>query len=217
MSTTPERACAHCSASLVGKRPNALYCDERCKDRARRKRDREAGKMTYVRKGRNHPRPSQQKYAPGFTAGALTLVTRDGDRAVFKCECGNYKSLGIRNVATGRTANCADRANHPDPRAKAEPGAYSTAHHKVAAERGPASLYECSRCDAPAEHWAYLHGTHDVKADATGREAGSPFSTNPEQYAPMCRACHTRWDRAKEETAGTGLSLAHVAHWTATH
>lgn len=216
---TPERACLQCGGSMEGKRVDAEFCSALCRDRARRQRDREAGKPTtsaaYVRKGRSNPRPTRQKYSRGWVSpsGALTLVTRNGKRAVFKCECGNLRELDINNVRKGVTKNCADRASHPDPRVKTEDVAYSTAHHKVAEAKGPASDHSCFRCGEQAEQWAFLHGTHDVKADETGREAGSPFSVDPKQYAPMCRLCHVRWDKAKQRVAGNAVSLVHIGLW----
>lgn len=221
MTTTndiPERACARCGASLEGRRPNVKFCDARCKDRDRRERNREAGKVTYVRQGRPATVPSRWKYTPGDTFGALTLVERTGnDRADFRCDCGNIRTLSINNVRSGVTQNCADRRHHPDPRNVGDAAAYSTMHHRLAKLYGPASAHPCFVCGAQADGCAFLHGTPDVKADSAGKDAGRPFSTDPAQYAPACKSHHGRWDTAKGRTAGTGLSLAHRALWLALH
>ncbi|QOV37639.1 hypothetical protein IM697_04200 [Streptomyces ferrugineus] len=207
-----ERACRQCGGSLEGKRANAEFCSYTCRDRARRQRDREAGKVTYVRKGRNNPRPGARKYDRGWVSpsGALTLVSRDGDRAVFKCECGSYKPLSIRNVATGRTANCADRANHPDPRIKGDVIAYTTAHARVKAEHGPASDWRCAcGCDRQAEEWAYLGTDPEPKVSTHADSEGSLYSTDPEHYAPLAKPCHRRFDVWQAQRR-TGLPLALV-------
>ncbi|MFI6243960.1 hypothetical protein ACIBEF_29250 [Micromonospora sp. NPDC050795] len=151
--------------------------------------------------------------------GSLVLTERterrDGDGyALFRCDCGNVKDLRISNVARSVTINCADRANHPDPRRKAEL-TYDGAHYRVRGERGSASQYLC-RCGNQAEQWAYSHADYDEQAMAEGREAGKPYSTNPDHYSPMCRGCHARFDNAHRRMAGGPLSLVHVALFMAT-
>ncbi|MFC5216181.1 hypothetical protein [Streptomyces coerulescens] len=206
----------------TGKRgPAPRFCDS-CKGERKRTRQR----ANYVKKGPAKERPGARKYTEGWTSanGQLTLVRRivgDKGRAWFECACGGVaKVLHIKNVRTGLTQNCAERDWHADPRAgrfKGEHAAYATVHHWVARVKGSASSHSCHGCGAPAEQWAYMHGTADVKADAEGKDAGSPFAPDVEQYEPMCRRCHKAWDRAKGKGAGHGLSLAHIARWAATH
>lgn len=69
---------------------------------------------------------------------------------------------------------------------------YDTAHDNVKLLRGSASLYECV-CGEQALDWAYQH----TAESPFFREDGRPFSSNPCDYAPMCRSCHTRLDRKK--------------------
>lgn len=223
--TTLERACAHCSGPMTGKRPNAKFCGERCKDRDRRRRDREAGKSSYVKKGPARTQPKRLKYREGWTSanGQLTLARRivgDSDRAWFECACGGVaKKLHIRSVATGLTLNCAERDWHRDPRAgryRTGKPAYGTAHSHVKDARGPASSHACT-CGAPAEHWAFQHGTPDALRDEGGKEAGRPYADDPRQYVALCRSCHIRWDRAhaQETDYGDDVSLVFLALWTA--
>ncbi|MFI7429265.1 hypothetical protein ACIBPB_19940 [Micromonospora sp. NPDC049836] len=215
-----ERACQHCGGTMEGKRPQAIHCGERCRDQARRQRERQA-RQAHPRPRKPQPtsRPASRKHIPGNAYGSLTLVERiegSGEpRALFRCECGNVKALQINNVARGITTNCADRANHVDPR-RQELLTYDGAHARVKNERGSASLYLC-RCGNQADQWAYSHADYDERADIKGREARKPYSTNPDKYVPMCRPCHTRFDNAHRRTIGDGLSLVHVAYWAATH
>ncbi|NJC10605.1 hypothetical protein F4558_000431 [Micromonospora profundi] len=222
MNTTDQmtdRACQHCGGSMEGKRPQAIHCGERCRDQARRQREREA-RQTDPRPRGNYPtsRPNQRKHRPGNVYGPLTLVERiegSGEpRALFRCGCGNVKALRIGNVASGVTANCTDRANHPDPRRK-DVLTYDGAHNRVKGQRGSASQYNC-RCGNQAEHWSYSHADHDQARMPEGREAGKPYSTNPDHYTPRCRGCHARFDNSHRRMAGGPLSLVHVALFMAT-
>lgn len=186
--------------------------DPRCKACRATKRA-----AAYVRKGYPTSRPASRKHKPGDVYGSLTLVERiegDSGRAVFRCECGNLKALHIRNVTRGITVNCADRANHPDPR-RQELLTYDGAHNRVKGQRGSASQYLC-RCGNQAEQWAYSHADYDERAMIKGREARKPYSLNPEHYVPMCRPCHKRLDNAHRAMPGNGISLAHRVLWMAT-
>ncbi|MEU8047789.1 hypothetical protein AB0B71_27060 [Micromonospora echinofusca] len=213
-----EPACGHCGGPIppkpAGKRgPAPAYCGKPCQNKAKHQR-------AYVPTPRAATSPSRQKHKPGNRYGALVLVERiepggSDPRALFRCDCGNVKELAIRNPANGVTLNCADRARHPDPRRK-DQLTYDGAHNRVKGLRGSASGYLC-RCGNQAEQWAYSHADHDQQRDSEGREAGSPYSTNPDHYSPMCRSCHARYDNAHRRMAGNGLSLVHVAYWTVTH
>ncbi|MFI7650002.1 hypothetical protein ACIBTZ_28555 [Micromonospora sp. NPDC049460] len=214
---TTEPACPQCGEPIppkpAGKRgPAPKYCGQTCQSRAKHQR-------TYVPTPRAATVPSRRKHVPGNVYNSLTLVERiegSGEpRALFRCECGNVKALQINNVARGITTTCADRANHPDSR-RQELLTYDGAHNRVKGQRGSASLYLC-RCGEQAEQWAYSHADHDERAMIRGREARKPYSLNPDHYSPMCRPCHTRHDNAHRRLVGNGISLVHLAYWTASH
>ncbi|MFE2335051.1 hypothetical protein [Streptomyces coelicoflavus] len=219
--TATQRACEHCGGSMEGKRPQAKHCGDRCRDRARRQRGREAGKTTYTRKGYPKTVPSRQAHKPGDRFGSLVIVERLGKRngsewITAECECGNVKEYSLSNLVNGVTKNCADRRHHTDPRHKGEAITYDGAHGRVRGIKGSASEYACHRgCGRQAEQWAYSHADHDEQRMTYGKEEGRPYSANPEHYLATCRACHARFDRAHARTAGDSLSLAHVAFWTA--
>lgn len=80
--------------------------------------------------------------------------------------------------------------NHPDPR----PIGYRGAHMRVQAARGHASSYRCvGDCGGPAADWAYLHTDPDELVTTVHGKRCS-YSLDSDQYAPMCRRCHRRFD-----------------------
>lgn len=213
--TTEVRTCP-CGAVLPPRRgrsgPHRSTCDDCKREQARARGRRETERRRAERAGRE-PKPRKLKHKPGDRWGSLTLTERleDHTRAVFACDCGNSKELSLRNVVAGRTTNCADRSRHPNPR-RVERPTYATAHYRVTQERGPANTHPCAGgCGEQASHWAYRHSDLDQLVEEHGREAGSVYSANPDHYAPLCRACHHRWDKARAGQAPRhGLSLAHV-------
>lgn len=93
---------------------------------------------------------------------------------------------------------------------------YQQAHNDLKRARGKASEYLCS-CGKPAQDWAYLYTGEPLRSPDDSR----PYSTNPDDYAPMCRKCHIRFDTendplyAERRRAGIGrgrmLALEKVA------
>lgn len=69
---------------------------------------------------------------------------------------------------------------------------YATAHSRVRALRGRASLHACSSCGMTAREWAYLHIGEDP--DLIVDERGRTYSLNIERYTPMCAPCHRSYD-----------------------
>lgn len=136
-------------------------------------------------------------------------------RVRVQCDCGNVVERSLQNLTSGATANCADSSAHPHPCRKLEGIAYSTAHQRVRKVKGSASNHRCVRCGKRAEQWAYSHGDLSPERDASGREAGMPFSAEMEHYSPMCRPGHTRFDHGVHVIVGESqrASLAHVAAW----
>lgn len=215
----PAGVCRHCGATLPpkpqGKRgPAAAYCGTACQAKAKHRR-------TYVPRPQQATRPNRQTYKPGHRFGDLVLIERqtwaNGTQYVLcRCACGNEKRAGLQNLARGLVVNCADRNNHPDPRARHEqPSDYDSAHKLVNKVRGSATAHRC-RCGKQAEQWAYSHADPDVMRDGHGREQGKPFSPNPAHYSPMCRSCHARFDRAHARIFGGRLSLFHHVLWMVT-
>jgi hypothetical protein len=216
--TTEAGECAHCGGSMESKRPQATYCGERCRDRARRQRDREAARTAYIRKGYPATVPARWRHKPGDRFGSLVILERlgklDGTSFVLcRCDCGNEKQGRLQNLVSGAAVDCADREHHADPRSKGDSIGYGAAHQRVAKLKGSAREHQCYRCGQRAEHWAYSHGDPDEKRNGHGKAKGMPYSTDPEHYLAMCRSCHSRADKAHSRVAGDTLSLPHVVLW----
>jgi hypothetical protein len=174
----------------------------------------------YTPRSRPATMPHRQKYGPGDRFAELVIVERlpsskGYPKALMRCDCGNERELGLFNVVQGRTTNCADRAKHADPRHRGQAVTYDGAHGRVKSLRGSASRYPCAACGGRAEQWAYWHADPDEQCMAHGREKGKPYRASPEQYLPLCRSDHARFDRAHGRLSGGGLSLAHRALWLA--
>jgi hypothetical protein len=74
---------------------------------------------------------------------------------------------------------------------------YRAAHMRVVAARGHASSYPCvTDCGRPAAGWAYVHDDPDELV-TTFNGAPRHYSLDSDRYAPMCRPCHKRFDRAQ--------------------
>ncbi|MFF6993430.1 hypothetical protein ACFY93_00490 [Streptomyces sp. NPDC008313] len=73
---------------------------------------------------------------------------------------------------------------------------YDKAHHIVRMERGKASAHPCWRaCGKQGAEWAYDHLDPNESRDEKGRHVGTPYSTDPMHYVPLCLTCHRRFDR----------------------
>lgn len=68
---------------------------------------------------------------------------------------------------------------------------YVAIHQRLKRAFGPAVSYECSKCGAPARHWAYDHADPDERQADQGA-----YSVNPEHYSPLCVPCHKAHDLA---------------------
>lgn len=226
MSTNEKRTCETCTTVLPPRSEGARGPAPRFCEGCKRERRNERSRTRYLRKGYPKTRPRSQKHKPGDAFGSLKLVERLGKRngsqwVMAECDCGSVREYALQNLLNGVTVDCADRGQHPDPRAgrfRGDGAAYSTVHHWVAKKKGRAKDRPCLFCGAPAAHWAYMHGAQDQRLSAEGtREEGMPYAVDVEQYEPMCRPCHRRWDNARASLPVHCLSLAHVAFFLATH
>lgn len=208
--------CLHCGARLAqkpaGRRgPAPSYCDRKCRAKAKHVR-------SYVPSSIGSSRPGRRKYDVGHCFGDLVVVEYLGlvgssIRLRCRCECGTVGDYALSNLRDGRTTRCANRDFHPHPLARQTPPTdYDAAHKYVRRINGRPSAFVC-RCGKPAEQWAYSHADLDAQRNDEGREAGRPFSADPAHYVPMCRSCHTRFDRAHSALSAGGNSLVHHAFW----
>ncbi|GHB00500.1 hypothetical protein GCM10010330_63320 [Streptomyces tendae] len=101
--------------------------------------------------------------------------------------------------------------SHASRNWKGEDVSYVGAHSRVKAEHGPASSWPCScGCGRQADDWAYLGtaGEREKVSDAKGSK-GFPYSPDPEDFAPLAKTCHKRFDTWQAQRR-TGVPLALV-------
>ena len=148
----------------------------------------------------------------GQTFGKLTALhhVRSGDWLV-RCECGTEKVVMGQNLRTGqlKSCGCAYRggrggynagSSSTHTRWKGDQIRYSTAHRRIAAQRGPAREHPCSNCGGEAHSWAYRGGSEKELVEDRGPSAHVQivrYSPDPADYDPMCWGCHGRKDRAE--------------------
>lgn len=83
---------------------------------------------------------------------------------------------------------------------------YLSAHCRIAVIRGKASTHTCE-CGHPTIHWAFRHDTPNDRFQLDDRNG--PFSSDPNDYTPLCRKCHDLYDRNHRndiELAARGLN-----------
>jgi hypothetical protein len=96
---------------------------------------------------------------------------------------------------------------------------YLAAHVRVRREWGPATLYACAKCGAPASDWAY-DGTDETQLLGIGSDRSikrlSWYSRYPEFYMPLCRKCHGQRDgrTAADELNNYRKQLSKQNNWT---
>lgn len=139
------------------------------------------------------PDRAPRKYEAGHRFGSLVIVQRpQGPHCLVQCDCGGLLRVQLNNLVNGATRTCGDLKAHP--KRIAEP-VYSTAHRRIAAQRGAAKEYACAFCQGRASDWAYLgSGGASERQELAGREKGMAYSLCPEDYIPLCRPCHERMD-----------------------
>ena len=81
-----------------------------------------------------------------------------------------------RNGITPRKPTPRNQRGPMNPRWKGDEAGYQAMHLRVYAERG--KPVHCQVCQKPAHEWANLTGNYQ----------------DIEDYAPMCRSCHRRYD-----------------------
>lgn len=95
------------------------------------------------------------------------------------------------------------------------PYSYKKVHEVLRRLYGPAREHTC-RCGESAEEWAYQFTGETIRNEDGSR----PHSANPDDYAPMCRSCHGKFDaehdpamnERKTSSAQVNLQAAH-AKW----
>ena len=79
---------------------------------------------------------------------------------------------------------------------------YAAAHKRILKARGQAKEYKCEFCGGRAEEWALntkVENRTNFRTGLWGNGSGvltpTQYSLSPNDYIPLCRSCHTRFDR----------------------
>lgn len=131
------------------------------------------------------PKPWRQDLT-GQRFGALTALEYDLPQRAWTClcDCGARSLVRAWSLTSGGTRTCGQRRRHLTPRT------YQQAHDYVRATRGRAAEHACVRCLRTAQHWAYKHATAGHRIESSY----GPWSPSPQDYEPLCVACHKRAD-----------------------
>lgn len=81
-------------------------------------------------------------------------------------------------------------------------------HSRLYRARGPAKAQPCAVCGGTARDWAYLYTAGDAEIVQPG---GSRYSDDLDDYAPMCRRCHRRFDATNDPERATGRGVSRNA------
>jgi hypothetical protein len=87
--------------------------------------------------------------------------------------------------------------------------AYNVVHTRLRRTRGIARDLPCVECGGGPCWWALQYNHSE---SITQPENGSPYSTDLDDYAPMCQKCHGEQDRANSERKRNGVKAAQAAH-----
>lgn len=128
---------------------------------------------------------------------ASTIIARRGTCSVDECESphqahGYCERHYRRWRSTGNPGPARLLQRDERPQWRGDAAGYQAAHHRIWDERGKARLYSCAHCGERAAEWAFNHETRVRKVD----ECGRPYSLDANDYMPLCRSCHRRYDRS---------------------
>ena len=73
----------------------------------------------------------------------------------------------------------------------AQASTYAGAHYRVRKARGSASDFACAACRGTAQGWALAHET---PVEFLRRSYKGAYSVRPDDYIPLCTACHNVYD-----------------------
>lgn len=86
------------------------------------------------------------------------------------------------------------------PNFKGDNARYLAIHVRLRNTYGNPAKHLCIDCLGQASEWAYLH-TGETKYDFVGNYK-VPYSTNLDDYGPMCRPCHSTMDSGASSLIG---------------
>jgi len=119
----------------------------------------------------------------------------DGCEAKYCCK-GYCRLHWERQHETGTTDDPKPRTGSLNPAWKGDAATYGAVHLRMSNGQRPESCEACGATDTKFE-WA-LRGDVD-RAKCLRSPAGYAYSTNPSDYANLCKPCHNTLDLGRDE------------------
>lgn len=146
----------------------------------------------------------------GQRFGLLTAIERAPDgphpaqtRWWVMCDCGTRKAVDRSKLRDGSVGSCGGGHHHTGedaPNWRGSRVSYSAAHYRTRKAKGSATDHTCAECGGRAREWAYRGGAADEKWEEIDGY-WHPYSLEPDDYQPMCKKCHTAFDRKNPKGA----------------
>lgn len=118
------------------------------------------------------------------------------------CDCTPGREVKIRSCVLTRargakSCGCLKRQNAGTFTRKPDQDiGYVAAHDRIRKEHGLAAERQCVSCPDQAADWALKREAREKGMESSGLHAGLPFSPDPADYQPMCRSCHSSYDKS---------------------
>ncbi|CAN5549341.1 hypothetical protein BH11ACT6_BH11ACT6_29840 [soil metagenome] len=113
--------------------------------------------------------------------------------------------LRLRKTGDTGPATYLDVTGPNSPEWTGDAASYSAAHLRTSKARGRARDHACVDCSGPAAEWSYQHGSDkeltELRSMPRGSERLVTYSPDPDDYAPRCKSCHTKYDRREANAA----------------
>ncbi len=125
---------------------------------------------------------------------------------VCECKCGKVKEVMGCHLRRGKilSCGCLNRekvtATLVASNFKGEDIVYRSAHTRIVAARGDAAKQVCVGCGKGATDWSLNKAAKFLKFGTVGLYTLA-YSTDPMDYSPRCRVCHSAYDRGSDASA----------------
>lgn len=131
-----------------------------------------------------------RKWRYGYTGSPAVSDRRPKSCSISDCD-GTVEGLGYcsKHYARVKTHGDPNYVTPPSEYGSGDAVLYSAAHCRLRRIRGSASKYRCQHCNGEAKDWALDH--ERLGLDPTQRRM---YTTNLDDYIPLCRPCHGRYD-----------------------
>ena len=117
-----------------------------------------------------------------------------------ECNCGERRVVRGDSLRNGISQSCGCVSKEKNAERlhvqnyKGDDIGYTAAHYRIEAKHGKASEYECEHCSNQAEQWALMNHAKQVVEEFSEKFGWRKYSLNVDDYMPLCRLCHKRYD-----------------------